>query len=190
MFKERFTLIRVSGFLLCIGGALLIISRGDFNQLLSHGIGIGEMAFIGCAISWATYTLIGRFVSAGMSSLLVITYASVIGTVVLFGVALVTKGSGLFTSIAGLSVSAGLHLLYLAVFATVVGFVWFQEGIKELGAAKAAVFIYFMPVSAVFWAYLILHEKLTLVLIMGAVFVITGIYLVNKKEALGLTKTS
>jgi len=55
--------------------------------------------------------------------------------------------------------------------------------VKILGAAKAAVFIYFMPVSAVFWAWLILDEKFTLVLALGAVLVISGIYLVNKKES-------
>ena len=181
LFKERFTLIRIIGFVLCIFGAILIISRGDLTLLLNEGIGLGEMSFIGCSFSWAAYTLIGRFVSKDLSSLLVIAYASVFGTVILFFVAILTKGSGLFVSIAGLSMSAISHLIYLAVFATVFGFVWFQEGIKVLGAAKAAVFIYFMPVSAVFLAYLILHEKLTLVLILGASLVISGIYLVNKK---------
>ncbi|MGB5463644.1 MAG: DMT family transporter, partial [Aureibaculum sp.] len=165
----------------CIFGAILIISRGDLSLLLSEGIGLGEMSFIGCSFSWAAYTLIGRFVSKDLSSLVVIAYASVFGTVILFFVAILTKGSGLFDAIAGLSMSAVSHLIYLAVFATVFGFVWFQEGIKVLGAAKAAVFIYFMPVSAVFLAYLILHEKLTIVLILGATLVISGIYLVNKK---------
>ena len=54
---------------------------------------------------------------------------------------------------------------------------------KVLGVVKAAVFIYFMPVSALFWAYIILDEKLTLVIIIGAILLISGIYLVNKKEA-------
>ena len=182
LFKERFTLIRVTGFLLCISGAVLIISRGNIQILISDGIGPGEMAFIGCAFSWAAYTLIGRFVSTNLSSLVVITYASVIGTVVLFLIALYTKGTGLFYVMSDLSLNAGLHLVYLAVLATVIGFVWFQDGIKILGAAKAAVFIYFMPVSALFWAYIILHEKLTLALILGAILVISGIYLVNKKD--------
>lgn len=183
LFKERFTPVRIIGFILCVMGAILIITRGDINQLVSDGIGIGELAFIGCAFSWATYTLIGRFVSNGLSSLLVITYASCIGTIILFIFALLTKGTELFNIISHLSVNAGLHLLYLAILATVIGFVWFQEGVKILGAAKAAVFIYFMPVSALFWAYLILDEKLTLMLAIGAALVISGIYLVNKKEA-------
>ena len=180
IFKERFTLIRVLGFLLCISGAILIITKGDISSLIKEGIGTGELAFIGCAISWAAYTLIGRFMSDQLSSLAVIAYASFIGTVVLFVAAL---NADLVTAVKSLTMNAGLNLLYLSLLATVIGFVWFQEGVKVLGAAKAAVFIYFMPVSALFWAWLILDEKFTLVLAIGAALVISGIYLVNKKEA-------
>ena len=179
IFKERFTLIRILGFLLCISGAVLIITKGDFASLIKNGIGTGELAFIGCALSWAAYTLIGRFMSNQLSSLAVIAYASGIGTIVLFIAAL---NADLVTAVKSLSMNAGLNLLYLSLLATVIAFVWFQEGIKVLGAAKAAVFIYFMPVSAVFWAWLILDEKFTLLLAIGATLVISGIYLVNKKE--------
>jgi len=179
IFKERFTLIRVFGFLLCISGAILIITRGELSSLLSDGIGKGEFAFIGCAFSWAAYTLIGRFISSQLSSLAVIAYASSIGTVILFFAAL---NANLFGVLGAITINAGMNLLYLSLLATVIGFVWFQEGVKVLGAAKAAVFIYFMPVSAVFWAWLILDEKFTLILAIGAILVISGIYLVNKKE--------
>lgn len=183
IFKEKFTLLRIFGFLLCVSGALLIITKGDFFTLLEKGIGKGELAFLGCALSWAAYTLIGRFMSGksnDLSSLAIIAYASCIGTVVLF---FATLNTDLLGAISTLSVNAGLNLLFLSLLATVIGFVWFQDGVKVLGAAKAAVFIYFMPVSAVFWAWLILDEKFTLVLAIGAVLVILGIYLVNKKEA-------
>ena len=179
IFKERFTLIRILGFLLCISGAVLIISKGDFVSLMRDGIGTGELAFIGCALSWAAYTLIGRFMSNQLSSLAVIAYASSIGTLVLFVAAL---NADLVTAVKSLTMNAGLNLLYLSLLATVIAFVWFQEGIKTIGAAKAAVFIYFMPVSAVFWAWLILDEKFTLLLAAGATLVISGIYLVNKKD--------
>ena len=188
LFKERFTLIRILGFVLCLIGASLIISRGDLSRLFSDGVGLGELAFIGCAFSWAAYTLIGRFMSSQndsskngasqLSSLAVIAYASTIGMIILFFIAL---NKDLFEAVRTLSWGASINLLYLAILATVIGFVWFQEGIKVLGAAKAAVFIYFMPVSAVFWAYLILDEKLTMILAIGAALIILGIYLVNKK---------
>ena len=141
------------------------------------------MAFIGCAISWATFTLIGRFISNELSSQVAITYASCFGTLLLLMVALIFKPLSIVSALANLNLTVSLHLIYLAIFATVIGFVWFQEGVKVLGAAKAAVFIYFMPVSAVFIASFVLNEKLSLVLLTGAVLIISGIYLVNRKPA-------
>ena len=96
MFKERFTVIQLIGFILCICGVILIITKGDFASLLETGIGVGELAFIGTAFSWAAYTLIGRFMINQLSSLAIITYASSIGAVMLFFVAL---NADLFTAI-------------------------------------------------------------------------------------------
>ncbi|MEE9444038.1 MAG: DMT family transporter [Cocleimonas sp.] len=180
IFKEKFTLLRIFGFILCVTGAVLIISKGDVSSLLSKGVDSGDLAFLGCATSWAIYTLLGRFVGSQLSSLTAITYASTLGMLVLFAS---TYNKGLFDTITTLSLSVGVNLLYLSLLATVIGFVWFQDGVKHLGAAKAAVFIYLMPVSAVFWAWLILDEKITLILIIGALLVITGVYLVNKKAS-------
>ena len=178
IFKEKITPMRMVGFLLCLFGVILIISKGDFSSLLKDGIDLGGLAFIGCALSWAAYTLIGRFLSDKLSSLAAIAYASSIGTIILFFAAL---NADLFGALQSITVNAGINLLYLSLLATVVGFVWFQDGVKILGAAKAAVFIYFMPVSAVFWAWLILDEEFTLLLAVGALLVISGIFLVNKK---------
>ncbi|HIO93450.1 MAG TPA: DMT family transporter [Leucothrix mucor] len=180
VFKEKFTPVRVVGFVLCVIGVVLIISRGDVLSLMQNGIGWGELAFLGCAFGWAIYTLIGRFISDQFSSLAIIAYSSSFGTVILFFVAL---NSDLLGAVSQLNFNASANLLFLSLLGTVVGFVWFQDGVKALGAAKAAVFIYFMPVSAVFWAYIILGEEFTMLLALGAVLVISGIYLVNKKES-------
>ena len=183
LFNEKLTLIRILGLVLCIFGAFLIISRGDFSILLEKGIGLGEMAFIGCVISWSTYTLIGRFISHELSSLVAIAYASSFGAIILLIIALIFKPLSIVSALTNLNITISLHLLYLAILATVVGFVWFQEGVKVLGASKAAVFIYFMPVSAVFIAFMVLDEELSLVLLTGAALIISGIYLVNRKPA-------
>lgn len=130
LFKEKLTPIRLIGLVLCVFGAFLIISRGDFSVLFAKGIGLGEMAFIGCAISWATYTLIGRFISNELSSLVVISYASCFGAVLLLIVALIFKPLSIVSAFTHLNLTVSFHLLYLSLLATVVGFVWFQEGSK------------------------------------------------------------
>jgi drug/metabolite transporter (DMT)-like permease len=72
-----------------------------------------------------------------------------------------------------------LGLFYLGFFGTVLGFVWYYEGIKKIGPTKAGLFINVVPLSAVVLAFFLLNEPLTLSLLIGAVLVSSGIYLTN-----------
>ena len=73
-------------------------------------------------------------------------------------------------------------ILFLGVFGTVLGFVWYYEGIRKIGPTKAGQFINFVPISAVLLAFLILGEPITWSLLTGGLFVISGVYLTNIKS--------
>jgi len=68
------------------------------------------------------------------------------------------------------------------VFGTVIGFVWFYEGVKLIGPTRAGLFINIVPISAVVLAFLILQEPITWSLAAGAILVLSGVYLTNKKS--------
>ena len=70
--------------------------------------------------------------------------------------------------------------MYLAVFGTVIGFVWFYEGVKAVGPTRAGLFINFVPISAVVLGFLVLHEQITWSLAVGAALVLSGVYLTNR----------
>jgi drug/metabolite transporter (DMT)-like permease len=69
----------------------------------------------------------------------------------------------------------------LGIFGTVIGFVWYYQGIKAIGPTRAGQFINFVPMSAIVLAFLLLNEPLTSSLLLGALFVITGVYITNAK---------
>ena len=66
------------------------------------------------------------------------------------------------------------------VFATVIAFVIFNQGIREIGPVKTGLFINLVPIFAVILSVVFLHESVTISLITGAVLVITGVYLTNR----------
>jgi len=76
--------------------------------------------------------------------------------------------------------SEWISIFYLGFFGTVLGFVWYYEGIKKIGPTRAGLFINFVPVTAIILAFLILKEPLTLSLLVGALFVCSGVYLTNR----------
>ena len=97
------------------------------------------------------------------------------GTVCLFPAAVI---EGLFESPA-YSWEAWASIFYLGYFGTVLGFVWYYEGIKRIGPARAGLFINFVPIWAVLMAYVILNEPMTISLLLGAVLVSSGVYLTS-----------
>ena len=74
---------------------------------------------------------------------------------------------------------AWASLVFLAVFGTVVGFLWYYQAIKEIGAVRSGVFINFVPIFAMLFGLLFLGEPLTSTLLQGGALVITGAWITN-----------
>jgi len=178
LFKDKLSPIKLIGILLSVTGAVIVISRGEFSQILGGGIGWGEVLTLGCMASWVAYSLIGKAILKGMSPLVSVSYSSAIGTVALFVPAC---AEGMIGQVTGYSLLDWLGICYLGVFGTVLGFVWYYEGIKKIGPTRAGQFINFVPVSAIILAFFILGEPITWSLLVGGLFVLTGVYLTNTK---------
>ncbi len=176
IFKEKLTVVKLIGIVLSISGAVVVITNGDLSGIFNNSIGLGELMIFGCVASWVTYSLIGKTVMSGLSPLVSVGYSAVAGAILL---AVPAFNQGLINSIAGYSVHHWISLVYLGLFGTVLGFVWYYEGINIVGPMKSSVFINFVPVSAIILAFLILGEPVTISLVTGASLVICGVLLTN-----------
>ena len=178
LFKEQLSRINVTGILLCVTGAIVVISEGNPLAVLQGGLGRGELYILGCVVSWVLYSLTGKHTMKEISPLAAVTYSCLIGGAMLFAPACM---EGLFTDVAGYRTVDWLGITYLGFFGSVLGFTWFYEGIQKIGASRAAVFINFVPVSAVILAFFLLRETLGISLVTGGAMVIGGAYLTNRK---------
>ncbi|MBT8352392.1 MAG: DMT family transporter [Deltaproteobacteria bacterium] len=177
LFKERITLLKFVGVLISVTGAVIAISRGDLNNIMTGGLGFGEFFIFCCVASWVCYSLIGKAVMTDLSPLVSVTYSAIIGTACLFIPALF---EGILSDMKYYMTSEWISIFYLGFFGTVLGFVWYYEGIKKIGPTRAGLFINFVPITAIILAFLILKEPLTLSLFVGALFVCSGVYLTNR----------
>jgi len=176
LFKERLTLLKLSGLILSVSGALVIISDGSPADIFKTGIGKGELAIFGCVASWVSYSILGKPLMKNFSPLVAVCYSSLAGTALLFFPALF---KGVFFHIPDYGIQEWGCLFYLGFFGTVLGFYWYYQGIKRIGPTKSGVFINFVPVSALILAYFILDEPVTRDIILGAVLVVSGVFLTN-----------
>lgn len=179
IFKEKLTGLKIPGVALSVTGAVIVISRGNPLNILSQAVTWGDMAIMGCVAAWTVYSLVGKAVMNLVSPLSAVTYSCLIGTIFLFFPA---YAEGVAVNMPGYGAAAWFGILYLGFFGTSLGFTWFYQGIKEIGPARASVFINFVPVWAMTLAFLILREPISAALIAGATLVISGVYLVNKRS--------
>lgn len=177
LFREQLGVVRGLGIALSVAGAMIVIARGDVAALLTGGVGPGELMLLGCVLSWVTYTLIGKRVLRGLSPLVAVSYSSLIGTLLL-GAATLARGG---ISLAALGdPQVWLNIAYLAVFGTVLAFVWFYQGVHALGAARAGQFINLVPVSGVCLGAWLLDERVSWSLLAGGILVLLGLWLTNR----------
>ena len=177
VFKEVLNLQRITGILISVCGAVIVITRGNPGELLTGSIGPGEIFTFISVASWVTYSIIGKIVMKNFTPLQAVTYSVIIGAVLLFIPACI---EGMVSDVFHYGITDWLSLAYLGLLGTELGFVWYYQGINSIGTMKAGLFINFVPISAVFFAFLILHEPLTLSLLAGLLFVSTGVYLTNR----------
>jgi len=175
-FKEKLSLLKIVGIILSITGALIVISKGHMTDIVKGRFGWGEVYIFLCVLSWAAFALVGKTVLRGISPLASIAYASVVGGGLLFFPALI---EGVLQNIFLYTMADWIGIFYLGFFGTVIGFVWFYDGIKALGPTRASIFVNIVPVSAVVLAFVILDEPLTSSLLSGTVLVTAGVYLTN-----------
>tara|TARA_Y100001958_G_C20835748_1_gene284538 strand:- start:258 stop:578 length:321 start_codon:yes stop_codon:yes gene_type:complete len=72
-------------------------------------------------------------------------------------------------------------LLYVVIFPAIAAYYCWQKAIELIGPNRSAMFIQLMPLFSALMAILIFNEKFQLYHFTGATFIVSGIYLSNRK---------
>lgn len=177
LFRERTGRLASVGIVLAFFGATITITDGEVGRILTGGISRGDAFLLGAAIAWAIYTILARFAMGRLSALTVLTYSSAIGVVLLLPVAI---RDGIVTTVAEQSARTLIGLLYLAVAAAGLAYLFYYQGIRAVGATRASVFLNIEPVAAMILGVIVLGERITPPLAIGAALVMGGLILVNR----------
>jgi drug/metabolite transporter (DMT)-like permease len=182
LMRERLGAVKWAGIVLAILGAVIVITRGDLAAAardISGSLGAGELFMFGGVCSWAAYTLIGRRAMADLSPIAATTYAALWGLLFL-SLGASTQIGGIEWNTVGWSIWGAVA--YLGAIGTVVGFVWYYEGVKVLGPSRAAVFNNFVPLFGIGFAAVLLGEPVLGSMIVGGVITAVGVALTNKRQ--------
>lgn len=180
LFRERLGLTKWFGIAIAFFGAAIVLTRGELFQVvhdISASMGSGELFMLAAVGSWTSYTILGKHALQELSPIAATTYASLWG-LLLLALGAMTQLSQLDTS--KLTWQVLSSIAFLGIFGTVIGFVWYYEGVKAIGPARTAVFNNLVPVFGVGLSALMLGESILVSMIVGGLLVITGVMMTNR----------
>lgn len=131
-----------------IAGVCLIVTRGDPGMLLSGGAGHGEALVLLGATCWVLYTF-GAAKFSDWSGLRFTTLTLTFGALSIAAIEIVAVATRvvLLPSMSTL-LSAAPSFAYLVLAASVMGFLFWNAGMRALGAARGVLFINLVPITA------------------------------------------
>jgi len=172
---ERLGRVRAVGVVLCLLGALWVLGRGSVQTFAALQFSLGDLVLVACLFMWSGYTLLGRMALSTLSPIALTAYVMALGSLPIGIPAWLEQAP-----LANVTWQGWTALAYLVVFGTVLPFLWFYEGVKALGAARASQFINLVPPIAVLESMILLGESMTPGLLVGMALVVAGLYLTNK----------
>lgn len=173
-FRERVSQAAVAGLVLAFAGLLVVVKPG--GEVESDRIG-GATLFVAGAFCWAVYLLIGRPAIERFGAVTSTLYATATGTLMLVPFSLAERG---WRDLEDAGADGWLPIVYLAVFGTVLAFVLFYEGVRRIGAARAAAFAMLVPIFGVLSSVVLLDEALGLNLVLGGAAIVAGVWLIQR----------
>ena len=174
--REKMTTSKFAGIILSLSGAIIVLSKGNLLEFFSKKIGLGELSLLGCVLCWSTFSVLGKIAVKKIKPIITITYACLVGTLILSVPAFL---EGQLNQFLQYDLTVWVSIIFQGFLGTAVAFNWYYEGIGKIGPTRAGIFFNFVPVFSTSLAVLILHERLYLSLVIGAIFVISGVFFTN-----------
>ncbi len=176
-----------AGIALGLAGVTVLFLYSPNVDIPFYERALGDALIAGAAFAWACNSIQMKIAMTQpaedsdrcLSPLQLTVWSSVIGLVMLTPIAAVE------TAVMGIpepSFDGWIAILFLAIFSTVVSYVWFADGILTIGAGKSALYVYLVPIFGIYSGYLLLDEKLGASLLIAFVLIVGGVALAQSKQ--------
>lgn len=175
-FKSRnMTVLTFIGLLLGITGIGIVFYENAFQhhpEGFLLGVGLSVIAML----SWSVGTIIVVRNKVKINPYYATGWQMLISSVILFVIAETTQPTIAFKNI---SATVWGVIAYLVVAGSLLAFIAFIYSMKKLPPAVSSLYAYMNPLVAMVTAAMVLHEKLTIYILWGAIVTLIGVFLVN-----------
>jgi drug/metabolite transporter (DMT)-like permease len=176
-FGERLTRVQLLGVAVSLVGVLAILSGGSLATLARFRLNAGDLCVILAMAMWSLYTVLLRRRPLGLDRLSFLFVLAIVGVVIMFPLWL---GESLLIRSPVWSARSFAALIGVAIFSSVLAYVFWNRGVELLGPAVAGLFVHLMPVFGALLAWLFLGERLEPYHLAGMALILTGIAVTSR----------
>jgi len=178
LLREGITRRQALGIVVSLVGVLILVTRGQPGRLLGVELNAGDLWVVASVPVWSLYTILLRHSPRGLSPLALLAAMTALGVALMLPFYLYAE---VYvrpqTEFHG---QALMGLVYLGLFSSVLGVVFFNMGVSALGPNVAGLFVHLVPVFTTVLAWIILGETLRLYHLPGVALVFGGIVLTTR----------
>ena len=175
---EKTNVFQLLGLFLSIIGIGSIISYGDIQNIIELNFNKGDLLMLVCVICWALYSTLLKKYKFKFSQFTLIQLMVSAGVLFLIPQFFYEQSNNLEVNF---NKAFFAILIYVVLFPAIAAYYCWQKGVEIIGPNRASMFIQLMPLISAVMAILIFSEKFELYHFVGAAFIVSGIYLSNKK---------
>ena len=178
-FNDRINYRQSIGVVLSFIGLVWIVTQGKLEILLTVRFSSGDLWTLAAALSWAFYTVLLRKRPKHIDPIPFLAILVLIGLIFLSPIYIWEIRSGASFQ---LSPAVLASIGYVALFPSVVAYVFWNSSVAVVGANKAGIFMHLMPVFGIVLAFIFLGEALAVYHLMGMILIFSGIFLTTSNR--------
>lgn len=165
------------GLMLSFIGVVIVISEGQLSTILNLKFNTGDLLFLGGLICWVSHGLLGKVAMRDVSPIVTTTFTTLIGAIFLVVFSFVEEDG--WKTIPMMSVQAWMEMAFMIICSSVLGFLIWNYGIKQIGASRSSIYMNLVPINTALLAVFIYGSRITMAQIFGMIMVILGVYFVT-----------
>ena len=175
---EKTNVFQIIGVSFSLVGVIFIITKADLNLIKNLNFNKGDLSMIVAMFAWAVYSALLKKKKYEISQLALLQVVIISGLIFLVPIYFIEMNLG---HLIVLGQPFYLTLSYVVIFPGLLSFFFWIKGISIIGANRAGIFLHLMPIFGAIMAMIIFDEKFMYYHLLGAIFILAGITLSNKK---------
>ncbi len=178
--KEKLTALKLTGLAFGVIGALTLLlfkAQGSFS--IGSDTIVGDLMTLANSLSWAVFVVMAKPMMQKYKTVTVMKWIFLFGFIYVGPIGIPDLFKVQWTELSSETISA---LLFVVIATTFIVYFLNTYALKTLSSSVVSMYIYLQPFLATVIAILLGKDELTVIKVISATLIITGVYLASRKK--------